>query len=71
MVSQPFRLFDAAANNQIGGTNPDDGNIIAWNSGIAVALEGDAGTGNAILGNSIYENVSASTYTPGWFPNTT
>jgi len=51
-----IQIFDAAANNQIGGTNPGDGNIIAWNSGIAVGLEGDAGTGNAILGNSIYEN---------------
>ncbi|MFH1213044.1 MAG: FlgD immunoglobulin-like domain containing protein [Candidatus Neomarinimicrobiota bacterium] len=51
-----IQIFDAAANNFIGGTNPGDGNIIAWNSGIAVGLEGDAGNGNAILGNSIYEN---------------
>lgn len=50
------QIFDRAANNTIGGINTGEGNVIAFNSGIAVGLEGDAGTGNALLGNSIYEN---------------
>jgi parallel beta-helix repeat protein len=38
----------------IGGTEPGEGNIIAYNTGPGVALEG--GTGNHIEGNSIYGN---------------
>ena len=50
------QLSDRASNNLIGGTQPGEGNVIAHNSGIAVGLGSDAGTGNAILGNSIYGN---------------
>ncbi len=50
------QLSDRTSHNVIGGTLPSEGNVIAHNSGIAVGLGSDAGTGNAILGNSIYEN---------------
>ncbi len=42
--------------NLIGGTAIGAGNKIAFNQGDGVALKSDAGNGNAILGNSIFEN---------------
>jgi hypothetical protein len=38
----------------IGGTNPGDGNMIAFNSGAGVAI--DQATGWSVLGNSIFAN---------------
>ena len=38
----------------IGGTAPEAGNVIAFNGGLGVYVR--AGTGNAILGNSIFAN---------------
>jgi hypothetical protein len=52
----------SSANNVIGGTNPGEGNVIAFNgvntnhSGIQI-LDGGA-TGNQIRGNSIFSNAS-------------
>jgi hypothetical protein len=46
-----------ANNNTIGGTVPGAGNIIAFNSDTN-AVDVDSGTGNSILGNSIYGNAS-------------
>jgi hypothetical protein len=43
-------------NNLVGGTGADEGNVIAYNSGAGVELISSAGTENAILRNSIYEN---------------
>ena len=43
-----------SASNQIGGPYPGDGNIIAHNEGGGVQVR--TGSGNTILGNSIYEN---------------
>ncbi len=45
-----------ANNNTIGGTAPGAGNTIAFNSGYGVHV--DSGTGNSILGNSIFSNAS-------------
>ena len=42
--------------NVIGGTSTDAGNVIAFNGADGVFVE--AGTGNAILGNSIFSNAS-------------
>ncbi len=51
-----IQVIAGAANNRIGGVNGLDANTIA-NSGLpGIALESDAGSGNAILGNSIYSN---------------
>ena len=40
--------------NLIGGTNPGEGNVIAGNGGIGVAI--NSWYGNAVRGNSIYAN---------------
>jgi len=44
-----------ANNNLIGGTVPAAGNVVAFNE-IGVGSESAAGTGNAILGNSIFSS---------------
>jgi titin len=56
-------IFDGAHDNQVGGTVPGAGNVIAFNGGAGVLIGsdpahflGDAGTGNAVLGNSIFNN---------------
>ncbi len=45
-----------ANNNLVGGTVPGAGNVIAWNDMQGVLGEAAAGTGNAILGNMIFNN---------------
>ena len=57
----------SCSDNQIGGTSPADGNLIAFNGGAGVAIgaatingsgvEIGPGTGNTILGNSIFANL--------------
>jgi CSLREA domain-containing protein len=52
-----IELVVTAANNTIGGTVAGAGNVIAYNGSNGVVLHGaTVGTGNAILGNSIYSN---------------
>ena len=51
-----IQLYDGASNNTIGGTATGAGNLIAHNVNDGVRLGATAGTGNAILGNSIYDN---------------
>ncbi|HEU4758898.1 MAG TPA: hypothetical protein VFT91_02835, partial [Dehalococcoidia bacterium] len=49
----------SAGPNTIGGTNPGDGNVIAFNGGDGIEVNGasaPAATGNAIRGNSIHSN---------------
>jgi len=47
-------LFDdQSGQNLVGGANP---NTIAHNSGNGITLSSSAGTGNALLGNSIFDN---------------
>jgi hypothetical protein len=48
-------LISSARNNFIGGTTPGEGNIIAFNTGDGVLVEGNP-VGNAIQGNSIHSN---------------
>ncbi|MGC3985227.1 MAG: cadherin domain-containing protein [Pseudorhodoferax sp.] len=45
-----------AADNRIGGTAAGEGNLIAGSAFAGVAIFTGAGTGNAILGNSIHSN---------------
>jgi CSLREA domain-containing protein len=54
-------IFNNATNNTIGGTDVGMGNTIAFNAtpGVLVA----SGTGNAILSNQIFSNVSAGAET--------
>ncbi|MBN1425463.1 T9SS type A sorting domain-containing protein, partial [Candidatus Fermentibacteria bacterium] len=48
------RVNDDPNNNTIGGLNPGEGNVIAYNTGGGVDIE--TGTGNRILSNSIHSN---------------
>jgi parallel beta-helix repeat protein len=57
-------VADNAVGNQIGGTAAGAGNVIAFNGGdgVRIGLDPafdtvDAGTGNAVLSNSIHDNV--------------
>ncbi|MGB3266334.1 MAG: Ig-like domain-containing protein, partial [Microcoleus sp.] len=47
-------ILDGANNNSIGGIDPGTGNTIAHNNLAGVAV--NSGTGNGILGNSIFNN---------------
>ena len=51
-------VISGAAANTIGGKTAGAGNLIAYNAGVGVTVSG-GGTGNAIMGNSIFSN---STY---------
>ncbi len=45
-----------SVNNLIGGINPGEGNVIAFNTQRAVAIVSSEAINNAVLGNSIYSN---------------
>jgi hypothetical protein len=45
-----------ASNNQVGGTAAGEANLVAGNTARGVHVDTTAGTGNAILGNSIHSN---------------
>ena len=52
-----IEVVATAANNTIGGTVAGAGNLIAYNGSNGIVLHGaTVGTGNAILGNSIFSN---------------
>jgi hypothetical protein len=51
------RIREGAHNNIIGGTVAGQGNTIGPTYGHGVRVDGAATTGNAIRGNSIYDNV--------------
>ena len=53
-------LHGGAANNIIGGATAGQGNRIAFSGQPGVALGGDAGTGNSMLGNAIFSNGGSS-----------
>ena len=45
-----------AANNLIGGTEPEAGNTVAFNGSTGIALSIDAGSGNSLLSNLAFSN---------------
>src|SRR5207253_11467310 len=49
-------VYISGANNSVGGTNAGAGNEISFNSDTGVQI--GSGTGNAILGNSIFSNTN-------------
>lgn len=51
-----IRFTNGASGNTVGGTEDGAGNIIANNTWIGVVVLPDAGTGNRILGNAIFDN---------------
>jgi hypothetical protein len=50
------RLGGDASNNVIGGPNPADANVIAYNGGDGVDLDATAGSGNRIQRSTIFAN---------------
>jgi parallel beta-helix repeat protein len=52
--NQSHGAFLGATGITVGGTAPGAGNVIAFNGGLGVYLR--AGTGNALLGNSLFDN---------------
>ena len=52
-----INLGDFAANNRIGGNAAGAGNWVAGNGLSGIAADATAGAGNALLGNSVYQNV--------------
>jgi hypothetical protein len=54
--TQPGGIILAASGNRIGGTNPYEGNTIAYNKGCGIF--DSTGAGNRFLGNLIYANDS-------------
>ncbi|NNK09003.1 MAG: CSLREA domain-containing protein [Myxococcales bacterium] len=51
-----IRFTTEASNNTVGGTEPGAGNIIANSTWVGIAVFPEAGTGNRILGNAIFDN---------------
>ncbi len=49
-------LSVGASNNRVGGTAAGEGNVIAGATGRGVWIDNTAGTGNAVLSNSIHSN---------------
>jgi CSLREA domain-containing protein len=51
-----IRFTTGASNNTVGGTEPGAGNIVANSAWVGIGLFPDAGTGNRILSNAIFDN---------------
>jgi hypothetical protein len=71
-------VFGGAARNTVGGTHTGDGNVIAFNGSngvlvgdVGVAVFGEAGPGNALLGNRIFGSPNLIDLGPddGFTPN--
>jgi CSLREA domain-containing protein len=54
--SAGIMLMNGSADNMIGGAETSEGNIIANNYGFGIGLYTNAGNGNSILSNLIYDN---------------
>jgi hypothetical protein len=52
----PAVWIASASGNSVGGTNPGEGNVIAFNTYAGVAVTDPPSNGNSILGNSIFGN---------------
>jgi len=53
-----IRFSNGAANNSVGGTEAGAGNVVANSGWHGITLFQDAGTGNAIRSNSVFDNGS-------------
>ncbi|MEM8671871.1 MAG: DUF4347 domain-containing protein, partial [Planctomycetota bacterium] len=55
-ASHGITVGTSAANNVIGGTGASEGNTIAYSTLDGISVSSTAGSGNSILGNTIYNN---------------
>ncbi len=55
--SHGIEIYDTTVDSRIGGTGAGEANTIAHNNGAGIAILATAGSGHAILGNSIHDNV--------------
>ena len=51
-----FVFTGGASNNLAGGSNPGEGNVIANHTADGIEIQATAGSGNAFIGNEIYNN---------------
>ena len=51
-----FVFLGSASNNLVGGTNPGEGNVVANHTSDGIEIQPSAGSGNAFIGNEIYNN---------------
>ena len=58
------RILAGASDNVVGGTDAAAGNLIAFNSGPGVDVEGDGSLGNQITANRIFANDNLPTPSP-------
>ena len=58
------QVLAGASNNVVGGATAAAGNLIAFNTGPGVDVEGDTSTGNQITANRIFANDVAPTSAP-------
>jgi parallel beta-helix repeat protein len=56
MYNDGIWVGDGSSNTMIGGTLPGQGNVIAYNVDRGVTIDGTAGNGTTIRGNSIFSN---------------
>ncbi len=56
--------IDSSTGNTIGGTTAAAGNLIAFNDGPGVDVEGDSSVGNQITANRIFANDASPTPSP-------
>ena len=55
-----IQIVGGASDNLVGGSTSAAGNVIAFNIGAGVDVEGDNSTGNQITGNEIFGNDNVS-----------
>ena len=71
-IGNGIAIPDGAHDNQIGGTEPNEGNLIRFNPGFGIRMFDPAGSGNSVLGNRIFENFGLGIHlgsTGGVIPN--
>jgi hypothetical protein len=59
-----IRIADGAQDNTVGGTDPSLGNLIVFDLGSGVVVDGNGSVGNRLIGNRIFSNSNVMALTP-------